>query len=524
MRLVWSINGCIIRQYACCPLVPASKITRRSSTLRSWCKPVVSRCWLCSALELTLHAGASVGGQLATAALADDPAEAGQGPAAEPGDSVREVGAAPGDASGKLPGPSRAAPGGSCNAAEESPSEASAGGASGKALELGVRASRAGPEGAQGPPQAPKQALEEPSAPAAPSRAPSARPAGEAGRRDGGAPGGTGASEGSGLRLGFLDPLGMLEKVTDVFSRRVHASASPTTLSPDPKREPPAAPVDAPPYAGPSGAAGSRGSRETVARPSSDLLRAGAEGGGAGAGAPPRLDLAVDLSAGRHAADGGEGAQQAPASALQRLDLALDPSPDRQAPFAADASGEAPGVRASAPLPLPELIAELPPAPDRATPSVVVSGGDTGEPRQDAESPADGAATGGFLGSPVQVGTPGGSERGTPVPGPARKLQPEPDASGARSPAVTIRRAQLLTYSPAWQEASLSTIIRSPRSILLSMSAERLWTFVTPPHRQQVAGKRSQASPELWERAGAPRRRPPRPWASATRTRRSASR
>ena len=368
--------------------------------------------------------GASVGGQLATAALADD-SEAAQGPASEPGDSVREVDAPPGDGS-RPPGSSRAAPSGSCNAAEGPPSEASAGGASG----------------------------------AAPSGAPSARPAGEAGRRDGGAAGGTGASEGSGLRLGFLDPLGMLEKVTDVFSRRVHASASPTALSPDPKREPPAAPVDALPAAGPSGAAGSRGSCGAVARPSSNLLRAGAEDGDAGAGAPPRLDLAVDLSADqppRTAADGGEGALRAPASAPHRLDLALDLSPDRSAPSAADASGGAPGVRASAPLPLPELIAELPPALDRATPSVVVLGGNTGDLHLGAESPADGAATGGFLGSPVQVGTPGCAERGTTAPGPARKLRPEPDASGARSPPITIRRAQLLYFFPAWQEASLST-------------------------------------------------------------------
>ena len=403
-----------------------------------------------SALRWSWHctAGASVGGELAAAALAEHPAEAARGPSSEPGDSGREVGAAPCGTS--RPTGTGRAPGEGRNAAEESPSEACASGAAGRAAELGACARGAGPEDAQGAPKPPGEALGEPGAAAAPSGAPSAAPArlaGEAGRRDGGAPGSSGASEGSGLRLGFLDPLGMLEKVTDVFSRRVHASMSPATLSPNPKHESPAAPADAQ-HAESSGAAGTGVSCGAMARPHSDLLRPSAGHGGADAGAPPRLDLAVDLGTGRHppaAAHGGEGAQRAPVAAQQRLDLALDLSPDRQAPVAAAPSGAPPGWHASAPLPLPELIAEVPPAPDRATPSVVVSGGVMGELRPDAEAPADGAAASGFLGSPVQVGAQGGAERGTPAPGRAHKLRPEPDVSGARSPEVTIRRAQLPT-------------------------------------------------------------------------------
>ena len=409
-----------------------------------------SRCLLLPCMQCaradTAFAGASVGGQWAAAALAEDPAEAAQGPASEPGDSVREVGAAPGDAV-HPPGASRE-PSENCNAAEGSSSETSAGGAADRAPDLGARAPGAGLEDAQGPPN-PKQAPEEPDAAAAPSGAPSVAavwPAEEAGRREGGAPGRSGSSEGSGLRLGFLDPLGMLEKVTDVFSRRVHASASPTALSPKPTREPPAAPTDTAPHAKSSGAAGTRESCEASTQPHSDLLRASAGSGGADAGAPPRLDIAVDLSANQQsptAGDGGEGKQRAPASTPQQLDLALDLSPDRRAPAAAGASAGAPGGRASAPLPLPELIAELPPAPDRATPSVVVSSGGVGKIHPDAGPPADSAAAVGFLGLPVRVGAQGAAERGTPAPGPARKLRPEPDASGARSPEATLRRAQL---------------------------------------------------------------------------------
>lgn len=400
---------------------------------------------LCVTTFVDIASGATVGGELSLAACADagksaqagaeaattasDPAaDCGQGPVR----SARDSGAA--DAGREEPKPVRGP------LAE--PSDAGGlSGVSGAGEDIGLGFDEPGGTAARPAMRVPEQASEEPRAGTTPTLIPTpiltedalaehARhdKAARAKEKEGGAPGGGG--EGSmGLRLGFLDPLGVLEKVTDVFSRRV--LPLPTT--------PPDASSSSPPSHGCAAPVLGGGVRDDLSgRPPIDPT-----GGQEAAREPEEPARAVGHAAGEAcgltlaSSRDPTLAEEARASAPLPLPELVAVEPGAQAQPEPARSGPA-----ARPLPLPELIAELPPAePVTHGREPDADGAGSGLAGPPAAGPAAAAAAG--LGCGARA--PGGEEQaageGSPAPVGPHKRPRGLEEEGGHSPVVVSRYA-----------------------------------------------------------------------------------